>query len=37
MFEDKSNQENNTLHAGVWLGLFIDPEDGDDIFLRNVS
>jgi hypothetical protein len=25
------------LHAGFMLGLFIDCEDGDDIFLRNVS
>jgi hypothetical protein len=21
------------LHAGFFLGLFIDPEDGDDMFL----
>jgi hypothetical protein len=24
------------FHAGIWLGLF-DPEDGNDMFLRNVS
>jgi hypothetical protein len=23
------------LHAGFLLGLFFDPEDGDDMFLRN--
>jgi hypothetical protein len=36
-FEEKSKQDNNTLHACVLLGLFIDPEDGDKVFLRNVS
>jgi hypothetical protein len=25
------------FHAGFLLGLFFDPEDGGDIFLRNVS
>jgi hypothetical protein len=25
------------FHAGFLLGLFFDPEDGDDIFLRNVG
>jgi hypothetical protein len=24
------------LHAGFLLGLFFDPEDGGDMFLRNV-
>jgi hypothetical protein len=24
------------IHAGFSLGLFYDPEDGSDIFLRNV-
>jgi hypothetical protein len=25
------------LHAGFFLGLFFDPEDGGDMFLRNVG
>jgi hypothetical protein len=25
------------LYAGYFLGLFLDPEDGSDIFLRNVG
>jgi hypothetical protein len=25
------------FHAGFLLGLFFDPEDGSDIFLRNVG
>jgi hypothetical protein len=25
------------FHGGFLLGLFFDPEDGGDIFLRNVS
>jgi hypothetical protein len=25
------------FHAGLLLGYFIDPEDGGDIFLRNVG
>jgi hypothetical protein len=25
------------FHAGIFLGLFFDPEDGGDLFLRNVS
>jgi hypothetical protein len=25
------------LHVGILIGLFIDPEDGGDIFLRNVG
>jgi hypothetical protein len=27
----------NCFHAGFLLGLFFNPEDGGDIFLRNVS
>jgi hypothetical protein len=25
------------LHAGFFLGLFLDPEDEDDMFHRNVG
>jgi hypothetical protein len=25
------------VHAGLLLGLFVDPEDGGDIFHRNVD
>jgi hypothetical protein len=25
------------FHAGFLLGLFFDPEDGGDMFIRNVS
>jgi hypothetical protein len=25
------------LHAGSWLGSFFDPEDEDDMFLRNAG
>jgi hypothetical protein len=25
------------FHAGFLLGLFFDPEDGSDMFLRNVG
>jgi hypothetical protein len=28
---------NACLPPGFTLGLFLDPEDGDDIFLRNVG
>jgi hypothetical protein len=27
----------NSFHAGFLLGLFFDPEDGGDIFIRNVG
>jgi hypothetical protein len=27
----------NSFHAGFLLGLFFDPEDGGDMFLRNVG
>jgi hypothetical protein len=26
-----------SVHAGFLLGLFFDPEDGSDMFLRNVG
>jgi hypothetical protein len=25
------------LHAGLFLGLFFDPEDGGDMFLQNIG
>jgi hypothetical protein len=37
----ESNNKPSTIfdlfHASLLLGLFFDPEDGDDIFLRNVG
>jgi hypothetical protein len=27
----------NCFHAGFLIGLFFDPEDGGDMFLRNVG
>jgi hypothetical protein len=27
----------NLLHAGFFLGLFLDPEDGGEVFLQNVG
>jgi hypothetical protein len=27
----------SSFHAGFLLGLFLDPEDGGDMFLRNVG
>jgi hypothetical protein len=27
----------NSLHAGFLLGILFSPEDGDDIFLRNIG
>jgi hypothetical protein len=27
----------NLLHTGLLLGLFLDPEDGSDIFLRKIG
>jgi hypothetical protein len=29
--------QQDLLHASFFLGLFLDTEDGDDIFLRNVG
>jgi hypothetical protein len=37
-FDSWGNQELATCsHAGFWLSLFFDPEDGGDTFLRNVG
>jgi hypothetical protein len=39
--EEKANQETSVLatcfHVSFFLGLIFDPEDGGDMFLRNVS
>jgi hypothetical protein len=36
-FKAPQNCARNPLHDGFFLGLFFDPEDGSDIFLRNVD
>jgi hypothetical protein len=33
----KSSSACHLIRAGFTVGLFFDPEDGDDMFLRNVS
>jgi hypothetical protein len=42
--EASHNQVGNTeesasclLHVGLFLGLLVDPEDGDDIFVRSLT
>jgi hypothetical protein len=37
--EEKVEQSSTLylLHAVFWLGLLFEPEDGGDMFLRNVS
>jgi hypothetical protein len=32
---DVSEKHCHLLHAGLILGLFFSPEDGNDVFLRN--
>jgi hypothetical protein len=41
LFVHEYNTESSAVlatcfHVGILLTLFLDPEDGDDIFLRNV-
>jgi hypothetical protein len=33
----KAGGKKSCFHAGFWLGLFIDYEDGGDMFLRNIG
>jgi hypothetical protein len=30
-------QRTAAFHTGIFFGLLFDPEDGDDMFLRNVD
>jgi hypothetical protein len=34
---EKSISVGCLLHAGFLLGLLLNPEDGDDMFLRNIA
>jgi hypothetical protein len=36
-YSDSRYQASYLFHSGFFLGLFLDPEDGDDMFLRNVA
>jgi hypothetical protein len=33
----KNNPFATCFHAGFLLGVFFDPEDGSDMFLRNIG
>jgi hypothetical protein len=35
--EDLRFSQRLLLHSGFLIGLFFDPEDGDDMFLRNID
>jgi hypothetical protein len=37
LFWDITLRLPNCFHAGILLGLFFGPEDGGDMFLRNVT
>jgi hypothetical protein len=34
---EKSTSTGYLLHAGFLLGLLLNPEDGGDMFLRNIA
>jgi hypothetical protein len=35
--KESAEQKSRTFHAGFLLVLFIDPEDGSDMFLRSLG
>jgi hypothetical protein len=35
--EEKAGQKSSCVHAGILLGLHFDPENGRDMFFRNVG
>jgi hypothetical protein len=34
---EEGNKQSNSLYPGFLLGLFFYPEDGSDLFLRNLG
>jgi hypothetical protein len=35
--KQQTSTANKLLHGGFLLGLFFDPEDGSDVFIRNAG
>jgi hypothetical protein len=36
-YSQETRMKAGGIHAGFFLALFLDPEDGGDMFLRNVG